>query len=283
MVADVFRELDLDHGRIGVELGIEQRMGLPFSDFSGLQAALPQVEWVDAADLLWQLRLIKSPAEIECMRRASASVMQAFTNVFPLLEPGVTQEQLMHKLNAAISEAGSEPGFIVISCDRETNLAPASLPSQRVADTRQLILVDAGASYHGYWCDFCRGVSLGRPDDRTLRAWEAMYRVTMRGVHTARPGVSVDQIVRACAQQAEEEGFQLNLSGGRMGHSIGLMITELPSMRLGEETVLQPGMTLTLEPSIVLDSTMFVVEQDFAITEEGADILSHGPWEIWVA
>jgi Xaa-Pro aminopeptidase len=279
----LFHALGLATARVGVELGTEQRMGISFLDYTNLQAALPTVEWVDASDLLWQLRSIKSRAEIECLRKACSAVMYAFSTVFPSLTPGLTQEKVMHMLQSAVCDAGADLGFIASTWDQETNEAMGCLPSSKPLEKGDLIWADMGAVYHGYWCDFSRSVSLGRPADTTLRTWEAIHRVTMKGVETVGPGVAISQVVQACAQESKRQGLDLNFAAGRLGHSIGLMLTEPPSVALTETSVLEPGMTITLEPGIVGPDGVFVVEQNVAVTEDGFELLSEGPWEIWVA
>lgn len=283
MIVSLFHELGLAEARVGVELGLEQRMGIPFADLMALQDALPGVEWVDAADVLWQLRLIKSWAEIECMRKSCSAVMHAFSTVLPNLTPGLTQEKVVHRLQSAVCDAGADFGFIIPTWDPETNEAMACLPTSKPLEKGDLIWVDMGAVYHGYWCDFSRAVSLGQPSDEALRTWEAIHRVTMKGVEAVRPGVTIGQVVQACAEESERQGLDLNFAAGRMGHSIGLMTTEPPSLTLEETTVLEPGMTITLEPGTVGPSGVFVVEQNVAVTEDSFDLLSEGPWEIWVA
>jgi len=202
--------------------------------------------------------------------------------VFSSLAPGMTQEDVVHRLQAAIADAGADFGFTLPACDRETNLAMACLPSSKRLREGDLVWSDLGAVYHGYWCDFSRAGSLGQPSDEALRLWEAIYRVTMAGVQAIRPGLTLADVVRACAAEAERQRLALNFAAGRVGHGIGLMLTEPPSLTLSETTRLEPGMTITLEPGIVQPDGVFVVEQNVAVTEEGADLLSAGPWEIWV-
>jgi len=283
MVVSLFHELGLAEARVGVELGIEQRMGIPFGDFMALQDVLPSVEWVDAAEMLWQLRLIKSQAEIECMRKSCSAVMHAFSTVFPKLTPGLTQEEVVHRLQSAVCDAGADFGFIIPTWDTETNEAMSCLPTCKPLERGDLVWVDMGAVYHGYWCDFCRAVSLGPPSDEALQTWEAVHRVTMKGLETVRPGMAISQVVQACGEESERLGLSLNFAAGRIGHSLGLMFTEPPSVTLEEKTVLEPGMTITLEPGIVRSSGVFIIEQNMAVTEDGVDLLSEGPWEIWVA
>jgi Xaa-Pro aminopeptidase len=157
------------------------------------------------------------------------------------------------------------------------------LPTEKMLKKGDFIWVDMGAVYRGYWSDFCRAVSLGQPSDEALGMWQAIQDVTMASVEAIKPGVTVQQIVRTCAAAAERKGLDLNFAAGRIGHGIGLMLTEPPSLTQEETRVLEPGMTVTLEPGIVGPGGVFIVEQNVAVTEDGFDLLSEGPWEIWVA
>ena len=282
MISSIFSELNLAQGSVGVEIGLEQRMGMPFLDFVALQASLKSVMWVDASEMIWKLRSIKSKAEIECMRKACSAVTEAFIKVFPQLNPGLTQETVVHMLQAAVCEAGADFGFTIPTWDSETYLSMSCLPGTKQIKFGDFIWVDMGASYHGYWCDFCRAVSLGNPPDRIKNLWEAIHHVTMKGVETVKPGVSIKQIVQACAEESERQGLELNFEAGRMGHGCGLMLTEPPNVTLDETTILETGMTINLEPGIVSEEGVFVIEQNVAVTEDGYELLSKGPWEIWV-
>jgi Xaa-Pro aminopeptidase len=283
LLADALRQLNLSHAAIGAELGLEQRLGLPPADFDALREALPGVEWLDAAGLLWRLRLLKSPAEIGCLRRAGAANMAAFDAVYSRLAPGMTQEEVVHQLQAAICSAGADVGFVSATFDGPTYAALSCLPSDRPLHAGDLIFTDMGSVYHGYWSDFSRAASLGQPAAAHLRLWEAIHRVTMKGVETMRPGLPIADIVAACAAEADRQGIVLNFAAGRIGHSIGLMLTEPPSVTLHEHAILEPGMALTLEPGIVNTEGVFVVEQNVVITSDGVEILSAGPWEMWIA
>jgi Xaa-Pro dipeptidase len=108
-------------------------------------------------------------AEIDCMRKSCAAVMHAFSTVFPNLRPGLTQRQVVQMLQIAICEGGAEPGFLIPAFDSESYEAQGSLPSDKHIRDGDLIWVDLGATYQGYWSDFCRAVSLGPLSKETAR------------------------------------------------------------------------------------------------------------------
>jgi Xaa-Pro dipeptidase len=103
----------------------------------------------------------------------------------------------------------------------------------------------------------------------------------MAGVEAVAPGKSLMNVVEACAKEAVRQELDLNFAAGRMGHGIGLHLAEPPSLTSDSMIFLQPGMTITLEPGVVGPSGVFIVEQNVVVTEDGVDILSNGPWQIW--
>lgn len=283
-IVSAFRELGISKGKVGIELGLEQRLGQPMADLLAQQKALPGVQWVDAADLLWELRLIKSQAEIECLRKSCSAVMHSFKTVFPKLHPGLTQEQIVHMLQGGVADGGADFGFIIPCFDPDTYVAQSALPTNKPVEKGALIWIDMGAVSHGYWCDFCRAASLGKPSDETLRTWEAVHRTTMAGVKAVRPGATFSDLVKAIAAEGSRQGLDMSFTAeaGRLGHGLGLHLAEPPSVTLDNTNVLKPGMAITIEPGVIRRSGMFCIEQNMVVTENGVDVLTDGPWEIWV-
>ena len=94
LVVQTLRELGLARGRIGAELGEEQRLGLPYADFLALQQRLPGAAFVDAAPLLWELRRLKSPAEIAYLRRAAQIASAAYRTLFAQVRVGMSEREV---------------------------------------------------------------------------------------------------------------------------------------------------------------------------------------------
>ena len=278
LLSETFRAQGLAQGRVGVELGAEQRLGLSYQDFETLQAALPGVAWVDASSLIWELRLIKSAAEIARLRQACHATEAAFAAVFPELRPGMTQRELELRFRAAIPAAGADFGFIAptfgsasyTAICRDTPLQPGAL-----------IWVDLGAVYGGYWSDFSRAATIGPAGDAQRALWQQIHQVTQAGVALVRPGRPIAEIVAACQREAQQLDLEMNFAAGRIGHGIGLMLTEPPHIAAFNPEPLRPGMVFTLEPGIVTPDGMYVVEQNLVVTATGYELLTPGRWQIW--
>ena len=147
-------------------------------------------------------------------------------------------------------------------------------PTDRIMQEGDLFIIDTGTTYDGYFCDFDRNFSMGPPDDATRRAHEAVWQATEAGFAAARPGATTEDVWRAMMTVMETAG-SLGNNVGRMGHGLGLQLTEPPSNMPGDTTVIEPGMVLTLEPGMEFaPARMIVHEENIAITEDGAEWLT---------
>lgn len=280
-LTDCLKEMGLSRARIGAELGFEQRMGMAPNDFSLLVTATPGATWVDGAQAMWDVRAIKSPAELEYMRHACQINMSAFDTAFRRITPETTERELAAYLRTAIAEQGGELGFMAPCLTPAAYHTMSSMPSNRLLEPGKLIWTDLGSRFNMYWSDFSRAATIGRATPAQKSRWEAVNEVSMAGVALVAPGVLPSEIVTACQNRSRALGVEMNFASGRMGHGLGLMLTEPPHIAAYANEPLQAGMVITIEPGIISDEGVYIVEQDVLVTETGYEQLSVGQWEIW--
>ena len=274
LVVDSLRELGLAGGRVGAELGHEQRLGLPFADFMRLQSLLPQAQFVDAADLLWRLRIVKSAAEIEYLRRSAAIGGQAFHDTFRIVREGVREQELFATFASSTIVQGAERhGYVPVQSGEGNYKRIATGPSNRSLRRGDLVWMDGGCVYRGYWSDFARMVAIGGATDLQRQRYRMVRAIMHRCVQVVRPGVTMAELTQLAMKQCVEAGFALN-AHSRIGHGIGLDITEPPSINLTDATVIQLGMALTMEPTSSTDYGFFQLEENFVVTSEGTELLT---------
>ena len=272
-------------GRIGAELAFELRLDIPFLDFIELQEQLPRVEFVDAGSVLFEARMRKSEAEITLHRTACQITGQAFERTFSQAKAGMTEEKLGIMLKVAMMElGGSQPSVLITSGEGNYNLNSKG-PSQRKIEKGDLVWVDAACHVGGYWSDFSRAGVVGGPSSEQQHAQRLIHEITMMGMRMVRPGVKVSEI--AIAVNAELSRLDLpiidHVSGGasRVGHGVGLTQTELPHIAEYDDTILQPGMVIAIEPAVATSYGAFRVEENVVVTEDGHELLSTAPWALW--
>jgi Xaa-Pro aminopeptidase len=129
-------------------------------------------------------------------------------------------------------------------------------------------MLDTGAVCDGYFCDYDRNFSVGPPAPEVADAHAQLITATQAGLEAARPGATAAEVHAAMA------GALATPLAGRLGHGLGLSLTEWPSLLPADDTVLVPGMVLTLEPGLALGHKIMVHEENIAITEAAPRPLS---------
>jgi Xaa-Pro aminopeptidase len=137
-----------------------------------------------------------------------------------------------------------------------------------------VFLIDTGSRYGGYFCDFDRNYAIGKVSDQVRRVHDILYRATDAGLAAARPGNTAADVFAAQARVLVDAGIELG-NVGRFGHGLGKILTEPPSNKPGDHTMLEPGMVLTIEPNAMYGRGKILVhEEDIVITHDGAELLS---------
>lgn len=271
-------ERGLQRGRIGVEIGVEQCLDIPLSDFFELQRRLPGVSFVDSAPVLWPARLRKTPQEIERVRQACSITGQAFETCFQAARAGMSERQVAQLFRSTLLELGAEDTWLLVTSGPGSYDQISRGPSARRLQPGDMLYIDGGCCIEGYWCDFDRTAVVGGPDRRQLAAQQAAQAVTQLGVERVKPGANTNEIARACAAALAKFPFPISSDLGalaaRIGHGVGLTPVEPPNVAEYENTVLEPGMILTIEPGVATEFGVFHVEQDVLVTESGHELLS---------
>jgi len=272
---EAFRELDLTDGRIGCEFSSEERLGIAYNDLVSLMKSFPQAEFVDGSDVFWRLRVIKSDAEIACLKKACDVTSIAYEKTFSTIERGMSREAVKKIMLDYMSDEGLEPGFST------PNFFPAETSfCMKNGDT---IFIDAGAVCKGYHNDFSRVVAVGAASDKVKKLYKTMREITWKLMAMVKAGVKTADIAKACIEEHKKAGLSQNKmdNTGRVGHGIGLgnshpyfFSTELPSINATDPTVLEPNMVITLEPGERTSYGYFTLEENFVVKEDGYEILS---------
>lgn len=273
-LVDTIRDLGLERGRIGCELGDEFRLPMTYLGFEELKQRLPDTAWSDASKLVWAARKLKSPAEIAVLKEVGRMTGAAFEAMFSAVRPGATQRDLFSEFSAAAARTGADRvGYFSIhngtGADRRSNASP----SDQALLGGDLIWVDAGLIYHGYWSDFTRMAVIGDADPKRRAEYRFVHDVSRELMATIHPGVVAEEVMAWCKGAFERSGRTIG-NATRIGHGLGLDITEPPSIVAGDQTVLVPNMTLAIEPGVASDLGYFVVEENFVLGPDEVDLLS---------
>lgn len=279
-IAETIREMGLERGRIGMELGGVLWMRMPYENFALLQRELPRVAFADASQALWKARFRKSAGEVAYIRKAVKITDEAYRALFEAVKPGMTEREI-HRLLAVeqLRQGAESPGSITVashtgqdlrSCDRSHRR-----PTDRALSDGDLVIMDAGCVYRGYWSDYTRMFAVGQARAECKDAYRVVHECLQEVLAGIRPGVSMSDLVEIVVRRLKEAGYPEQ--AGRVstiGHACGLDIIEPPFMHPDERNLLEEGMILTVEPSLYIDHGFFMIEEDVLVTDRGCEILS---------
>lgn len=282
-------ELGLAQGRIGAELGVDQRLWLPFLEFRRLERMLPQASFVDASRTLWDLRMIKSAEEIEYIRHADGINHRALSRMFAACQPGDTEEDVMRRTAAFLVEEGAarppHSQILVVSAAKaraKGHRARMLGPSTDQLAEGDTLFVDSGAIYNGYWGEFNRMGTVGQPAQRQLDNHRKIREIVQRSAtESIKPGITFREVIEHMVELYNSVGLGEEQYRNYIGppymhllHGIGLNGSEPPFVRMDSEDPLEVGMVMSLEAYLRDDGITYGSEEDVAVTEDGCEILS---------
>lgn len=227
---------------------------------------------------------MKTPSEVDAMRRACEITSDAYAEVFAALHAGLRERQVALRLKEVMLRAGGDEPWVAITSGRGNYDLATGVGSDRILEPGDMVWADSGCSVDGYWSDFGRGAVIGpaSDDQRTLQA--VIHDITMTGVDLARPGQTTGEIARVINQQMAELEIAISSSisdlAGRVGHGVGLDITEPPHVAEHDLTVLEPGMVITIEPGVATEYGIFHIEEQIVVTDGYPEVLSRAPWHL---
>ena len=273
LLVDLFGELGVK--RIGMPMGHETSLRMPLSDFQKLSTQLSDAAFIDAAELMRELRFVKSNAEIAKIEFACQVASTAFENLPQNLTTGMSEREACTLLRQNMIHLGADHSPYLIAGSGPGGYGDIIMgPTDRRMETGDVLIIDTGTVFDGYFCDFDRNFAFGSADEATKSAYHAVFEATEAGFETARPGARMCDISNAMWAVLERAGA-LGNSVGRMGHGLGMQLTEGPSVTPYDQSVLQVGSVITLEPGMeFLPGRQMVHEENIVITEEGARWLS---------
>ena len=270
--------------KIGTPMGIESQLRMPLSHILFVMKEL-NTEFIDVSPLIQEIRLVKSPAEIEKIRIACQITSKAFESLAERvsnlsinhINNEITERQIIMELHKDIIDKGADKvPFIVGNCDYNGSMSIIDGPADIEVWSGHIMIIDVGCVYDEYFCDFNRNYAINYSNDYMKKANKDLWYATEAALAIARPGITFGDLWKAQAEYLIACGYDaIFFETGRLGHSIGLSLTELPSVAKNVKTKLEVGVVLTIEPSIPLnDGKLLVHEECIAITENGYELLT---------
>ena len=259
--------------KIGLPMGPETHVRMPLGDLDTLRERVGG--FVDATDIIRSLRMVKSEAEIAKHRHICGIVSDAFDELPNLLSTGMTERQAFQAFRAEIVRQGADDVPYLVGATGPGGIDDIiRQPSDREIADGDLLIFDTGSTFDGYFSDFDRNFAFTSADQGAKDAYRAVWEATEAGLAACRPGATTTQVFGAMNEVLKANG-SLGNDVGRMGHGLGMQVTEWPSHTDSDDTVIEENMVLTLEPGLVwAPGKAMVHEENLVVRADGPELLS---------
>jgi Xaa-Pro aminopeptidase len=249
------------------------------AEWTGLKAAAGEgVRWKPLAGLVESLREIKSPGELEAMRRAAKLGSQVMEEVISLVRPGVSELELAAEADYRMRRKGAAgPAFDTIVASGVRSALPHARPTEKCLQKNELVVLDLGAILRHYCSDLTRTVYLGRAPGRVrrwYRAVEEAQRAALQALQPGQPAGKVDRAARRVLERCRLGRFFTHSTG----HGLGTEVHESPRLGRGQKQEIRVGNVVTLEPGIYVEGVGGIrIEDDVAVHASGPEVLTSAP------
>lgn len=247
-----------------------------------LAEAMPQAELVDITPALDDLRLVKSEAEIDYLRRAAHIADLGVTAGINAIREGVTDREVLAEIQHAVFLNGGEfPAYPTLVDARGTL---HGTPTGKILQKGDTVYCEVSGVVRRYHCNISRTIVVGEPDEQIRKLYGVVKDTLDRATEALKPGARVSEIVDLVAEC--QSGFEQN-TWGRFGFSMEIAYPPIwiggLSLMRGDDHVLEPGMVITMEPGLsYANGKTMMIGNNVLVTEHGPEILNNVPSDLFV-
>jgi len=259
---------------VGIADAMESHARMPLGDLRHLERLIAPRKLVSDMQITRRLRLIKSEAEVAKIRNAARIADRAFDRVPEIARTGSPLADVFRRFQMLCLDEGADWVPYLAGASEQGGYKDVISPATNAPlEQGDVLMLDTGLVSDGYFCDFDRNFSVGTPSPDVQAAHSRLIDATRAGFEAARPGAVISDVFDAMNAVANPGGSAME--AGRLGHGLGMQLTEWPSIIAADHTPIVPGMVLTLEPSVSLgDGRIMVHEENIVVRGTGAEWVS---------
>jgi Xaa-Pro aminopeptidase len=252
-IADTVKELGYARGRIGLETGYLGGMAppRPINDFDRFREELGDATLVDAADLIWKCRAIKSAGEVDALKKATQAIVGAYGEVVSNFRMGMSERDVGNLLRKAILDRTEDcmPPIATASSRKIPMPDTPSFYDEVTLSVGDRLVFEPLPTYKGYYGSCCRCFQIGPLPDEARKKSEGVDRAQAAAIAAIKPGVQAKTLLEVIDQALRDEGMGSTIE--MAGHAVGLNTQEPPMIAEEEEATFEEGMVLAVEVWVV--------------------------------
>ena len=286
LLRDVLQRYLGTTGRLGMMMGRETALRMPLADFLALQASMqdsmPDMALHDMTAAVQRIRMVKSHREIAKIRHICGLACDVFEGLPEWVGAGIPLSGLFRRFKSeALGTGVDDVSYLVGSAGPDGYDDIIAPPSDRPLAAGDVLMLDTGCVWDGYFCDFDRNFAISSASQTVRDAHYRLDDAVEAALNVVRPGIAARDLFHAMDAVLRPNGTDA-VEGddvGRYGHGLGIQLTETPSHAAWDTTELAAGMVLTLEPSVIYAAAdgaprMMVAEENILLTNAGAELLT---------
>jgi len=252
-----------------------------FRHFMSLKKAAPNISFLPISECIYDIRMIKDATELSFISAAAKLADDAFMNILQKIVPGKTEREIALGLEYYMKQNGAEGlSFDTIVASGVRSAMPHGTATDKVLEKGDFITLDFGCKYKGYASDMTRTVVLGKANEKQKEIYEVVLSAQLAALNALSADVSAKAVDSVARDLIKNAGYG-NCFGHGLGHSLGLMVHERPSLSPKSDATLKPNMLMTVEPGIYIENFGGVrIEDLVVITENGYKNLVFAPKEL---
>ncbi len=282
ILGDVLRRHHLSRSRIGLDLASQAL-------HTALHERFPEVHWADGDAVMQRARMIKLPEELALLEEAAAIADAVTQAAIESVRPGIREVEVAAEAVRTLYRLGGEYPHVITPfvASGERMSPPTRVATDKLIRHGDLVFIDIGAMFNGYFADVGRTIICGVPSEAQCRIFRAVYEAHRAGVEAMQPGTTNTQVAETIKRKAAEYGLDEHFLTLFIGHGIGVGSNEPPY--IGEYfpgaagVELRPGMVFALEPLIwvpgIVGGGGVRLEDMVVVTEREPHVLSRVPYD----
>lgn len=265
------------------DIGKAQQLGfessLSYSNYSAIKKQLDRMKMIALDNIVEDLRKVKDKTELEKIKESVMITDKVFKNTLNMIKPGITEKELANEIDYQFKKYG-EIAFPSIVAFGERGALPHAQPTNKKLKTGDVIVFDIGAKVNNYCADMTRTVVFGKARAKVKEIYQIVLSAQRLAEEKIRAGKRADEIDSCARNYIKEKGYGKYFGHG-LGHGIGIMVHEAPTVSTQSKDVLLLNETVTVEPGIYLPTEFGVRIEDLVVIKgKGCEILTKSPKEL---
>jgi len=265
-VATIFEHAKKSGKRLGIDLS-----GVSYTMYKAFSAHMDEADIVDVSDIIETQRAVKDEAELALIAKGAHHNDALFSHLCKLIRPGMTEMDIKAEIVYYMNKNGAESAFAPIVASGLNSSLPHATPTNRRIVPGDFVTMDYGCRFGGYCSDFTRTVGILDIDKEQEKVYDIVKCAGDIALKTLKSGLPAREADAAARCYIAQHGYEGTFGHG-LGHGVGLIIHEAPSLGEASEAVLADGMVVTVEPGIYLKGRFGVRIEDLCVIKDGGSV-----------